>query len=208
MKNFNQLSKTEKRVLIAKDALQQLFLEHYKAKNGTYVSQKVTKQDRKKLNQLRADYRYHDYDEYKVTALENGLTQGEPCQVCAIGSCMASAIRFGITPSESYVTDNNANLHYEDFQWKLNKIFDDKTLRLMEAHFENEFVDEMEPFYSEWLGGYKADVRLYGILKNVIKNKGKFIPPAKFDSKLKDRFEKEKTDYLRKVKLRAAKDKR
>lgn len=91
---------------------------------------------------------------------------------------------------------------------KLNKIFDNKTLRLMEMHFENSDIVRDEPFYSEWLGGYKANVRLYGILKNVIKNKGNFIPPAKFDSKLKERFEKEKTEYVRKAKLRAAKVKR
>lgn len=124
MKNFNQLSKTEKRVLIAKDALQQLFLEHYQAKNGIYVSQRVTKQDRKELNRLFGDYdRYEDYDDYQVTALENGLTQGEPCQVCAIGSCMASAIRFGIAPTSSYIDGTNANLYYEDFQSKIEQDF-------------------------------------------------------------------------------------
>lgn len=102
MKNFNQLSKTEKRVLIAKDALQQLFLEHYKAKKGTYVSQRVTKQDRKEFNRtLKEGFSYSERIEFGVTALENGLSTQNTCQVCAIGSCMASAIRFGIAPTSS-----------------------------------------------------------------------------------------------------------
>lgn len=178
MKNFESLTLEQKRVAVAKDALKQLITGKYVARNKVYIQQPLNKNDRKSGNSL-------------ANALKE---QKRPCKVCAIGSMMASAIRFGVNTKLAKRDADTIKLGYNEFKNELTQIFSNKSLRLMELHFENESVtlsSREKNFYSNWLGGHKPDVRLFGILKNVIKNNGEFLPPNQYDGTLAQKFENE-----------------
>lgn len=165
---FKRATKQERAVMVAKDALKMLNAGKTMASTGVWVDL--------------SDY----YDE---STLKNQICdisdKFEDCSVCALGSLMLSEIRH---TNKLKVGDAGDEIWYQDFGHRLNKVFSKPQQRLMELAFEGGCgyfdggdctegqFEKVDAFYNK----YPDDSdRLRAILKNVIKNGGKFVlPPA------------------------------
>lgn len=158
-KAFKKLSKREKRVAVAKDAIAQLLLGSYQPKKGSYV--KIA------------------HGGVLTSILGKDMPQ---CQVCGIGSALLSEFRLsgqcnkltGIGCVAGDYTYDNRGVG----------IFSTKMLAAMEGAFERWSRDNL----GEWGNGWDApdcdraalsyisneEVRLYAILQNVVDNGGTF----------------------------------
>lgn len=152
--SFRALSKTEKRVAIAKDAAAQLLIGKYEGSPGTYVNVEAS----------------GSFDEaLKKTA----------CRVCAIGSVLVSSFRLGaVKDSRVFVTDYGwgefSGSYGEGDDKALGLAFTEKMLRAMEDDFECNTTNEISLIQD-------PDARLFTILENVIKNDGKYVQPKELD---------------------------
>lgn len=186
---FARMSAANKRVIVAKDVLEQLRSKKIKATNGTYFepTQKLRENERMKI--LGKD-------------LSDALPMIPSCNVCAIGSlfkCVveradkvkvvdasnatgaADEVEFGhdgvvFTNSRAYLTSMG--------------IFTDEQLALMENAFESQpitgkdngsagvhafpFREDFGYFSTRERGSSKDRLRL--IMENVVRNKGTYVP--------------------------------
>lgn len=171
---FKKATKAEKRVMIAKDVLAQLKTNRYFAESGAWVQEFWSEKHNPEL-------RYED------TSVAEAFDAKEiqQCSVCALGSLfMSCAVITGKTTlmdldEERYylgelIQDNRAISN------GLDKIFSKSQLKLIESYFEGNdgyFVkaskdqDRIENFFA-----FEPDIRLKMIMKNIIENKGTFIP--------------------------------
>lgn len=179
---FKGKTAAQKRVLIAKDVIAQIVAKKFKATFGTYI---------------------HITNVLYCGDIKSAQTQllhtNSVCKCCAIGSVLASCILF----NNKVDVESANNLHmngdrYSDFEKThplrtsgLHSVFSMKQLLLMEAiferHSENDICDNHEisfdkvcEIYDRW--NYDANLltdptkRLIAIMKNIIRNKGRFIP--------------------------------
>lgn len=177
---FMKASKPRRRVLIAKDVLQQIKAGQYRMTSGTYFS--------------RHSSRFTKIDQTSL------LANGETCQVCGIGSAFVSAIRLG-----NNFDMNQCELTTLDIKLLLVKYFSRLQLRLIESTFEcwqisgfcsDEFSDFFPEFYDEFRKSElesNAAVKFHllhedddkyltpnqnvakAIFQNIIDNKGTFV---------------------------------
>ena len=168
---FKRATKQERAVMVAKDALKMLDAGKTTAATGFWAS---------------FEDKFSDNEEVENEQICDLSDQFSGCKVCALGSLMLSEIRHTNNLKFSEVA---GMLDYECEGHRLNKVFSETQQKLMELAFEgghgyfdaydcvSEKVQErIEYFYEKYPDS--AD-RLRAILKNVVKNGGKFVlPPA------------------------------
>lgn len=185
-KQFEALPREERCVLIAQDVLLRLRQKQYIAQEGTYVN----------VRSIKGENLYSsDNLDARTCLLENKLK----CVVCARGALFMSQVTFrnsktiedvemGGFSYKSNVLENSKNGRF------LGKDFPKKEQRLIEVFFEcNRMYGEGLPekkveaaidfryaLRAEWerkaRKGTFDDYILKELCKNIIKNKGKFIP--------------------------------
>lgn len=169
---FNAATKAERAVMTAKDALKMLSAGKTTATTGVWVG-------------IYGSYPVDDKSlrEKQICDISDGFKE---CRVCALGSLMLSEIRHTNKLTVGEVGDE---IHYQDYGARLNKIFSKSQQKLMELAFEGGYgyfdahdcvsekvQEKIEDFYQKYPN--ETD-RLRAILKNVVKNGGKFVlPPA------------------------------
>lgn len=182
MMDFKNLTKAEKRVAIAKDAIDQLLSENYQCKKGVYLHIKLP------------DIKHGESLQPYL------LNEKQKCEVCAVGALLASTIR--LSNGKYFNTDINrdSNIWQMNFtknscyvspvQEESNPLLDYFTiyqLALMEVAFEGELEalsDEVDNPYEKEFGKAKefyfrytsTKKRFIAIMQNIIDNKGTFLP--------------------------------
>jgi hypothetical protein len=186
VKPFSRLTKAEKRVAIAKDVIDQIKLKTIRIASGEYCT-------------ITLDGSVKGKDELQK-AFQKGKVK--ECKVCAMGALFIGDIlkrdnfklnSGNFTPGESgrFEEDGFANVYSSTIEKKLDDYFTAEQLRLIEAAFEEELISSSNTNLRDKNGfetpivekavkfgkKYKTDRgRLIGILENLIKNKGEFIP--------------------------------
>jgi hypothetical protein len=172
------MNQAEKRVVIAKDVLEQLRTQKFIAKCGAYVDDQI-----------------HNLDvfwpaEYGAS-LQAALPKVKNCKVCALGAVFMSKVnkfnRFNVGDS----------LNSEDLRANLKGIFSYAQLFLIEAAFEGDgndagayyvrgcpedvsgaLTDKDRRAAFEFCRRHEdADTRLKAIMRNIVRNKGTFVLP-------------------------------
>ena len=163
---FKAATKAERAVMVAKDALKMLNAGKTKASPGDWV---------------RLDDSPEIYQEVQICDVSD---QFKYCSVCALGSLMLSEIRH---TNKLKMSDVGYEIDYHTYGRRLNKLFSKSQQKLMELAFEGGMgmfhvddvksseLDKIDTFYGEHSD---QEERLRAILKNIIKNKGKFVLPA------------------------------
>ncbi len=158
---FHKMSKTEKRMAIARDVLKQLRLEKYRACQGTYIH------DRKYV----LPYDHTNYDHGDSTKLQAILLseKAPQCAVCAVGSAFLSLSRLG----------NNVSMASDKHQ-VLYSIFGKNNVTKMELIFEAVYPGYSDSYPKrehDFIKAYpKQNDRLVAIFRNIIRNQGIFKP--------------------------------
>jgi hypothetical protein len=149
--------------MVAKDALKMLNAGKTKASPGDWV---------------RLDDAPEIYQEVQICDVSDKFKE---CSVCALGSLMLSEIRH---TNKLKMSDVGFEINYHTYGDRLNKVFSKSQQKLMELAFEggmgrfgvldvkNSEVEKIDNFYAEYPC---EEDRLRAILKNVIKNGGRFV---------------------------------
>lgn len=159
-KPFSKLTKAQQRVAIAEDALAQIEAKTIRVKSGNYIRLPVGMVEFKQGTQL---------------------SSSTPCQACQIGQGIICGIRLF---NEDTATDNGGSAVMA--LRLIERWFPTKTAVMMEGAFEDgcwtsEFKAEVSDGDRESLRLFKRRHRSFkarsiGIWKNIIANKGEFIP--------------------------------
>jgi hypothetical protein len=171
-KDFDALPMEERAVLVAKDVLLQLKLKALQPCSGTYL------RPRSGISwEQVCPTRSYKWDAQKQI---DKIT--EKCEACAIGSVFLSSIRlFDKLKVEGVRTSYRATMinYVEELQ-----IFTSDNLDLIEKAFEEGaglnggvgVQDEKENRFNTQYWNSLSSKRLARIMRNVIKNKGTFVP--------------------------------
>lgn len=181
IKSFSRLTKSEKRIAIAKDVLAQIKLKTFVAKEGVYLN----------VN-FKNSIKFKEQDKLETCQL-NTLIQDNKvtCQVCALGSVFTSHVN-----KTNHLKYNEVYLNEDqpEMQDRLKNIFSINQLNLIECAFEKRVISDDGDYIEKWDGiryvmteiGQKAvkfgkshrgnTKRLVAIMENIIKNKGEFKP--------------------------------
>jgi hypothetical protein len=170
---FDRLPKAKQRVMIAKDVIKQLKAKKLIATRGIYIEVKD------EVDNL--FYSLHDLVMDHDASLQETLNSIPQCQVCAKGAIFACTVMRRNQVKNNQVPDGRRD------HWKgsniaplLGNIFSPMQLRLIETEFEGADIephmlkDEMSP--NMQLDNYSAEDRLIVIMKNIIRNNGRFRP--------------------------------
>lgn len=183
------MANAKKAVEIAKDVIVQLRLGKLSASNFEYFG-----------THIRDDV---DFDSDLRDILNNNA---EECTVCALGGLfVANVLRNDNFPAGPFIDRMNESFQgssyrrlemiFEDFNENLLTVFSEDQLRLIEAVFEGKFVTDfrcdlpqytydLESLFRYFHSKYPdPNDRMRAIMLNIIRNKGKFIPPKRFQTK-------------------------
>ncbi len=158
-----KLTKTQMRVVIAKDALAQLRLKKYNAQRGIYIDYDL-------LNTLSKEYT-KDYDDKSAQPFLKNLNN---CEVCAKGALFLSTVR--------KFNDVTLREFRDASEEKACTIFGQSMLDRIESAFEvrrdkdsnNNIINNK---FNKFIEKYPDNtIRLEKILLNIIRNKGYFKP--------------------------------
>lgn len=159
---FNSLSTEEKRVAIAKDVLAQIKDKRLIPMSMIYFVINTTLDESS-----------------SIQANLNKVT----CHACALGSLMFSHIKYNnkVTVREGSSICNNNSISE-----RLKDYFDRTQLNLIETAFEKWFTDESnttdEIIASKYCNNSEnSEQRIIKIMKNLIRNKGTFVPTDKIN---------------------------
>lgn len=171
---FTRLTAAQKRVAIAKDARKQLLATRYKPRRGIYVGDDLP------------DFEYQNYiakinDRRLFSKAADGGKTFKPCKVCQIGQALVSGIRLFNRLEISHQSDQS------DFYAGVSRWFSRKQYIMMEIAFERRDVSagRNELPAEDYQRALNFAKRLHikrplalslAIWKNVIRNKGTFIP--------------------------------
>lgn len=158
---FKEMSRSEKRVQIAKDVLKQVAAKKFRPTEGEYL-----------------DSVYLDLDDAFVDA-QKALIAVPSCDVCAIGSVFC-AVAMRADKVELYY----GSMDGPEMVAYLRPYFSEEQLRLMECAFEGalmdtwcfipeEETDRAEKMYKKYRS---VTARLVAVMENVIANDGTFKP--------------------------------
>ena len=196
IEEFNALPGYQQRVLIAKDVIKQINARKYVAQAGIYCN----------IND--ADFT-KDVTDGSSAQVKNRLDSIDKCTVCAQGALFMSTIGFANAfQVRSFKTDpwrNGVVAPAEKVKERLSKVFDDYQQAIIETAFEgrdvneqlkrlfkltfksnetirasyNLLVNSLKDYYHQY---DNAESRLLGIMRNIIRNDGTFVP---FTSKIR-----------------------
>lgn len=190
-KRWREADEAGKRVLIAKDVIQQVKMGNFTPSAGIYWGGALAERAR---------------NTHMVVGRDVGLREvimahaGESCEVCAIGSMFLCSVRLG---NEATVSEGGSASQFS----RLRKYFSAEQLALIESAFEcqpmgvsDNWIDRFPAvnFGKQWPKlddgrkceckpdcGYILDPtllpendapRMLAIMKNIVKNNGEFIP--------------------------------
>lgn len=173
-KQFNKLGKAEQRVLIAQDVLANIKSKVYIPKEGVYFDDSLL------IRELGSN-----------ADIQQNFDKIKECEVCAMGSCLLSTIKFKDSITTTDLKD--MPLHRTSKESDLIvEVFSENQLALIETAFERRY--STEGHWSSVIGGVLTTIKevnkaikfgmkyandtnkLIGIMKNIIKNNGTFIP--------------------------------
>lgn len=172
---FNKQTKTQQRILIAKDVLERLDKKNYIAKSSVWVKFPASQEE--------VDKRLQVCD----------ILDQKKCECCALGSILLSEISFNdhytLKGGDSFNKDTFF-ISLDDRQQELLKIFSRYQLVLIEIAFENGMGNyrfhnlpnnqKYRKLYQNAIDFYdiypEVEARLRAIMNNIIRNKGTFIP--------------------------------
>lgn len=173
---FRKATAAKKRVLIAKDVLEQLEAGKIQAATGSFL----------RINRFSAHV--SNYDAVNKESLQAVYLRGdiERCDACADGALMLSCTLFNnkySTGAGFYNLDLWINSE-KPMKNKLNVIFSRSQLRLIENAFEmgvgafKKFKKTPKAAKAIQFGGRfsTSKNRLKAIMKNIVKNRGTFVP--------------------------------
>lgn len=157
-------------VRIAKDVIKQLDLGKFIAENGTYLYLGIGE-----------SYGWGPQDK----SFQDKLKEVKNCHVCALGGLFCSYVNL---KNKVTVGDlHNGSTLDKNLREKLKDVFDESTLRVIEACFEgwiaypNISDNSQAVNYSNYLSGIVDPTKRMKILmRNLIKNKGTFIVPKEY----------------------------
>lgn len=163
--SYDKASPAQRRVMIAKDALQQLKIGKYCATPGTYLNA-CDLADEAELN-----------GEVQLNTLLHNPNLQSSCDVCARGALLLSAVRFrnecviasdGGTSEDSFVKEfaDQQEIIEEAFEGYSEYVLDKEDQKY--GHWADKFLNEKER--------NDPTKRLELIFKNIIRNKGTFKP--------------------------------
>lgn len=174
-KAFWKKKPSQQRVEVAKDVLKQLELKFLKAERQTYFAVSGLKKDIEnpsdKLDQV----------------FDQVFKSRGKCNVCGIGACFVSMVKLGNSIATKQVgingyIENGDSIDDDDMRKLLENVFSEDQLSLIECAFERDLGFGYAPMLDQEAAKsfgekYKHDsTRLKAIMKNIIKNKGEFIP--------------------------------
>jgi hypothetical protein len=208
-RNFKKMTKAQKRVAIAKDVLGQLRQGTIEAESGSWCpilddirfDRTVNKQVNKTID-TDGQYVYGDMEkvtrkvkkalanvEVRSMILEGMAAQQENCSACALGALFTCAV---LRKDELSVADvqkrvNNGN-EFKVIKDYLGEFFSERQLDLLEFCFEqgsgaagSHNDDDEFLAAAEYGMDYHSDEgRLTAMMKNIVKNSGKFVVPKKY----------------------------
>lgn len=161
-KAFKQLTPAQQRVAIAKDVIKQIKAEVYVARKGIYIG----------FKDLSKHFGKTGISQEKARKLE-------PCFVCGIGAVAMSAVK--LFNEISLYDETQTGRYYTAFN-AVTKWFDSEQAELIEIYFEvwtHKMYADLSQRYNLAAFAEKyptATKRLVAIMRNIIKNKGVFIP--------------------------------
>lgn len=177
-KIFKKASPAQKRVLIAKDVIDQIRLNKIKPQNGVFFRSNYID---------KIDEQVYGYDERDSISMQKTLLSDKAgkCRCCALGSLVTSCTLYNNKSTLADLQHDFLNLgdtirYGEKISNGLNEIFDKEQLKLIEIAFEKGvgyFCGYME--YEAISFGQRfrsAEKRLIAIMQNIIENEGEFIP--------------------------------
>ncbi len=156
---FEKLSKAEKRVQLAKDVIKQIGAKKFIPTRGAY------------LENSNSDLNSDIFSEKDYGKQVNELLKNKKCKVCALGSAfVAGVLRANdMVCDTTYVAEGTMRDYlHKYFGFNISELFD------IECAFEGFLADgEIQNFYVNYPNKKE---NLLAIMKNIIKNKGKFKP--------------------------------
>lgn len=177
-KSFEQLPIHLQRIAIAKDVIEQLKNKIYKAEQGRYI------------RYLRTNDGHYPLAEgkYWYTPAKSIIENIDTCEVCALGSCLLSTVKF----KNHLMIDDISRFNF-NVRNLLLSLFSEKQLFLIEKAFESDLAGTfISQDYLENEGLIKSreisaakrfrdqydyeQERLIAIMENIIANKGEFKP--------------------------------
>lgn len=177
-REFRAMPKYKKRMTIAADVLQQVKLKRFIPKQRVYLELR----DEEAKDRFRAVR--HGAAETEECATLNNVLGGSSCEVCGIGSLFVAAAE-----RTKACVDDMAGADDDNFMRNLLKdYFDMDQLLLIEAAFEGQYIDadDYESYEVEQedidealdftRSATTANARLERIMKNIVENRGTFIP--------------------------------
>lgn len=199
-KAFKSATQAGKRVLIAQDVLDQLKLRKLRATSGafvdSYILTKMFEQSQGYEDITSIGLSQHGQKMKKLAneSIQELLISNKipSCKVCALGGLMVSCTLFNNQEKISDFETDFANMgsklwHGKRFKNGLSRVFSPSQLNMIEAAFERGYgyFDSCLTILSEEVfttcaafgRKYPSDSkRLVAIMKNIIANKGTFIP--------------------------------
>ena len=167
---FKNATNEERRVMVAKDVIKRIQSRQYRPKTKSFV-------------RIDAD---------NISSMQELILDGFKCEVCALGALACSAASFWNSASAYDVSRIGEQIKRRmRAAAKLNKIFSNEELRAIETAFERGkgYFYANAPSYEQqarvqsspeaaWGKKIRGDSdRLLAMMRNIVKNKGKFIVP-------------------------------
>lgn len=157
MKTAKKMTKAQMRVAVAKDVIAQVKIHNMTGQRGVYLKKRIL-------------HRHVGLD------LQDVIRDEPKCTVCAIGGAFISTVRlFDEFKVESFHVARNWTIDDSEMRKRLAGIFEFKQLGLIESAFEGHLVG-LGVLYTRILDD---SARLTVIMRNIVRNKGRFIPTAK-----------------------------
>ncbi|NDD52339.1 hypothetical protein EBZ39_00405 [bacterium] len=181
-KIFKAATAAEKRVLIAKDVLAQVAAGRFKPTEGSWANPRTASG---------REIHIWDTDKYDPDASVREMFLGEQiakCDCCALGAMFVSCTLYNnkttLEDFDNETLDFVDNVQDASFSNGFAKFFSPAQLRLIEIAFEGgcggfctTSDDDQDLQARDWYDRYpNPKKRLVALMKNIIKNDGKFVP--------------------------------
>lgn len=187
---YAAMTQPERAVAVAKDVIEQVRLEKFLAATGAFIQ--VDVQYPKPWHEMTVDQKsaYYEREEVllKLSADERIEAADVRCEVCGVGAACISAIRL----FNDFESEHGLDVGFAEIRKYLvgKGIFEEATLEAIEVAFEGGYgffdrigsrpnqLDEDE-FDTAVAFGERFDNpedRLVEIMRNVVRNEGRFIP--------------------------------
>jgi hypothetical protein len=179
---FAKMDAAQQRVTIAKDVIKALAAKQLIAEAGTYLAAPKSTSDAWHAPKSTSDAWHNEGcvldDQDQEAQLQQLLPKLPPCHVCAKGAILVCTVA---RRNELQVDATRRGWDGDTLADKLGGIFSPDTLTMMECEFEgfSLTLPTAGPSYTPRMNLRGSDAkRMKAIMRNIIKNKGEFVPVA------------------------------